>query len=59
MSRTGDGFKRNKKGKETEISVSSLEVDPERLFTMIPPDHKSKCKSHFAKQNAFCFFFRF
>ena len=31
MSRTGEGFKRNKKGKKTEISVSSLEVDPERF----------------------------
>ena len=32
MSRTGEGFKGNKKGKKTEISVSSLEVDPERTL---------------------------
>ncbi|MGZ4096770.1 MAG: hypothetical protein ACXVNQ_10395 [Bacteroidia bacterium] len=31
MNGTGEGFKRNKKGKKTEFSVSSLEVDPERF----------------------------
>lgn len=33
MSRTVEGFRKNKKGKKTENSVSSLEVDSNDMFS--------------------------
>ncbi len=55
LHRINEGLGKKKGGKKAEKSVSSLRVDPERLTPLISPNHESKCKRHFAKQNAFCF----